>query len=243
MNKEHIIKEIQRTPRENSDIPLGIGQFEKATDIKVSDWKGKHWARWGDAVREAGFNPNTLTTAYEENVLWGKYIELTRILGHFPVSAEINLQARNDKSFPSYSTFYNRYKSKAKLISRLAQYCEDRLGYEDIIALCNAVKTETLVNDSNIASQETRVGYVYLIQYGSKREYKIGRTFNPLRREGEIRLQLPEKIEPIHYIETDDPSGIEKYWHNRFADKRKEGEWFALTSADVQAFKKWRRIS
>lgn len=109
--------------------------------------------------------------------------------------------------------------------------------------MCAEVKTESPVDNSDVDLQTAQVGFVYLIQHGSKREYKIGKTFNPLRREGEIRLQLPEKIEPIHYIETDDPSGIENYWHNRFADKRKNGEWFALTSADVQAFKKWRRIN
>ena len=95
--------------------------------------------------------------------------------------------------------------------------------------------------ESDTTSQE-KVGYVYLIKHGSRREYKIGKTFNPVRREGEISLQLPEKIEPVHYIKTDDPSGIEKYWHNRFAEKRKQGEWFALTPADVAAFKKWQRI-
>ena len=58
-----------------------------------------------------------------------------------------------------------------------------------------------------------------------------------------MRLQLPEKVKPIHYIEADDPAGVETYWHNRFAAKRKEGEWFALTPDDVRAFKKWRRIS
>jgi Meiotically up-regulated gene 113 len=65
-----------------------------------------------------------------------------------------------------------------------------------------------------------------------------------VRREGELGVQLPEKLPPIHYIETDDPDGIETYWHKRFESqgKRKEGEWFALTAADVRAFKRWKRI-
>ncbi|MEM8549211.1 MAG: GIY-YIG nuclease family protein, partial [Verrucomicrobiota bacterium] len=83
---------------------------------------------------------------------------------------------------------------------------------------------------------------VYLFRHGKRSEYKIGKTYEAVRREGEIRLQLPEKIEPIHYIQTDDPSGVETYWHNRFKDKRMNGEFFKLTSSDVKAFKKWKKI-
>jgi hypothetical protein len=82
-----------------------------------------------------------------------------------------------------------------------------------------------------------------MVKHGSRPEYKIGKTLNPVRREGELRVQLPEQLRPVHYIATDDPSGVEAYWHNRFAPKRKEGEWFALSAQDVAAFKKWKRIS
>jgi hypothetical protein len=83
---------------------------------------------------------------------------------------------------------------------------------------------------------------VYLIKHGKGREYKIGRTGNPLRREGQVALDLPNEVQPIHYIKTDDPVGIESYWHARFRTKRKRGEWFALTADDVRAFRRWKRI-
>ena len=63
-----------------------------------------------------------------------------------------------------------------------------------------------------------------------------------MRREGEVGIELPEKLKAIHYIETDDPAGVENYWHRRFADKRKEGEWFELRADDVRAFERWKRI-
>ena len=120
-------------------------------------------------------------------------------------------------------------------------------GFDDIISICSKVPKTAIEKAADEKSDAVnadygKIGYVYLVRHGTRNEYKIGKTNNPVRREGEIRLELPEKIKPIHRIKTDDPSGIESYWHSRFASKRKEGEWFSLTVEDVRAFKKWRRI-
>jgi hypothetical protein len=51
---------------------------------------------------------------------------------------------------------------------------------------------------------------------------------------------LPEKCEVIHSFRTDDPTGIKAYWHRRFENKRREGEWFELTAQEIAAFRKRR---
>jgi hypothetical protein len=123
----------------------------------------------------------------------------------------------------------------------MIEFCKRTPGYEDVAEIYNQRESP---NRRTVAALEapTAVGYVYLLKHGSRREYKIGRTYNPLRRDGEIGIELPERAEPVHRIQTDDPSGIEKYWHDRFNGKRKNGEWFALTAQDVAAFRRWKKI-
>lgn len=78
-------------------------------------------------------------------------------------------------------------------------------------------------------------GYIYLIKgvFPSKC-YKIGLTKEPKSRISTLGVQLPFPIEVIHLIKTNDMRGLEKALHNKYADKRVNGEWFALTDSDVQ---------
>ncbi len=241
MDKKYIISEIQRLSSENDGKPLGIRRFESLTGIKRSEWYPKLWLRWNDALNEAGFKSNKMDIPYEEDDLILFYIELIRELSSFPIDGQLKRKAKESPKFPSESSF-RRLGKKAERAHKIISFCKNRKEFEDVIKYCEPVaKTNMAPREKNSVDNQ-KIGYVYLIRHGNRKEYKIGKTYNPIRREGEIRLELPEKVEPIHTIATDDPSGVEKYWHNRFSDKRKEGEWFELSADDVRAFKKWKRI-
>jgi hypothetical protein len=235
--KAHVLSEIARTAKANGGVPLGRLRFYAETGIKETDWLGKYWARWGDAVREAGLTPNTLQVGYGEEHLLERLASLAREIGRFPERTEIQLKARRDEKFPNARTF-QRLGSKKALAEKLTTFCKSRSGYDDVLSLCIPVVGTVLADadaDSSSGAEET-LGYVYLLKSG--RYYKIGRTNAAGRRERELAIQLPERASNVHSIKTDDPVGIEDYWHRRFSDRRKNGEWFELTAKDVAAFKR-----
>ncbi len=133
MRKQHIIDEIRRTAQDNGGVPLGVGRFLKKTGIRESDWRGRFWVRWSDAVREAGLEPNQKQGAIDDDVLLDKLIALIRELGHFPVAAEIRLKDAHDPTFPNLKTFA-RFGLKHELVARVRGYCESKAGYDDVVA-------------------------------------------------------------------------------------------------------------
>ncbi|PYL57707.1 MAG: hypothetical protein DMF30_05315 [Verrucomicrobia bacterium] len=235
MTKEQILNEIKRIAADNSGVPPGKQRFSTETGISESAWSGKYWARWGDALREAGFPPNVWQVPHQEEFLIESYIRLIRELGRFPVLRELRLKRRADSSFPSTGSL-NRFGSKATTASRIIKLCRARGGYDDVIKLCETFATEPAARAEAKADAEPEFGFVYLLKSG--RHYKIGRSDSAGRREYELAIQLPEKATKIHEIRTDDPPGIEAYWHNRFEAKRRGGEWFDLDASDVNAFKR-----
>jgi hypothetical protein len=233
MTREHILQEIKRTAEANHGVPLGWRKFAEETGIRDRDWLGKHWARWGEAVREAGHTPNQMTEAYDESHLTEKFIELARELNRLPTDKDLRLKAYNSPEFPDSTTF-RRFGVKAELVKHVLNYCRTREGYEDIIVLCEGHTPRQYKLSESTAEPE--IGYIYLMKSG--KFYKLGRSNAAGRREYELGIQLPEKLKTVHVIRTDDPIGIEAYWHNRFAAKRKNGEWFDLDASDIGAFKR-----
>lgn len=238
VTKAHILDEIKRTADANGGQPLGRQRFYAETGIKETDWSGRYWVRWSEALRDAGYSPNHFQSAYDEQFLLDKLAAFIQELGHFPVVAELKLKRVQDPEFPSHGTFA-RLGGKTKLATRLVDFCQQHDGYEDVAAICAPISLNSeLIEARNATKGLEKFGSVYLLKSG--RYYKIGRTNAVGRRERELSIQLPERAIVVHSIKPDDPAGIEVYWHVRFKDKRKNGEWFELSASEVSAFKRRR---
>jgi len=221
MNKDTIIKEIQRTAEANGGVPLGRERFLKETGIKDSAWSGKFWTKWSDAILEAGLLPNQMQTAFPDEVLLASYAALAIEIGRIPTSVELKMKARNDASFPSHNTFA-RFGSKRQLLSKLLMFCKKSEGFGDLVALLEEMPESEPVPQTDSSSVSSEDGYVYLLSFGE--EYKIGSSNNVERRFREIKTQMPYEGKIIHTITTGDPAGIEAYWHQYFKEKRLKGE-------------------
>jgi hypothetical protein len=126
-------------------------------------------------------------------------------------------------------------------VRRITEYCKNKKGYKDILRACQPIiekfdKKEKIDGSGAVGE----LSEVYLLKSGLN--YKIGHADDPMRRAIEIGTLLAEKPELIHSIKTDDPVGVETYWHKRFEEKRKRGEWFKLNTQDIKAFKRWKKI-
>jgi Meiotically up-regulated gene 113 len=235
MNKEEIIKEIQRTADANGGVPLGRHRFFQETGVKESDWSGKFWAKWSDAVVDAGHLPNQMQEAFSDDLLLASYAQLVKEIGHIPTSPEVRMKARSDASFPSHNTFV-RFGSKPQLLGKLLGFCRRSEDFVGLVALLEKIPQVKSASEIDLGTVKPEGGYVYLLSFGE--EYKIGSSNNVERRFREIKTQMPYEGKIIHTISTGDPAGIEAYWHQYFKDKRLKGEWFRLSVTDIKYFKK-----
>jgi hypothetical protein len=229
--RDKILNEIRRLAEANGGQPPGRRLFESDTGIPESAWFGVYWPRWGDAVVEAGFTPNAKNKKHDEQFVFTKLAQACRYYGKVPATMELRMYKKIDPKFPNEKTILAGFRGKANLLRRFAEWAKATDGFDDVAAM---VATKGIGEAEDAAKREE--GLVYLIKSGA--HYKIGRSDELERRVKEIRIALPEAASLVHSIRTDDPAGIEAYWHRRFADRRANGEWFKLTNTDVAAFKR-----
>jgi hypothetical protein len=240
IDKAHILSEIKRTAVANGGQALGSRKFEDETGVKENDWRGRHWVKWSDAITEAGLTPNIFTQSYDDDYRFARLADLVAELDRMPKWAELRMKANADKGFPSDKT----WGAIGLLPVALAKYCSSRPELAHVLAICErAIPLQRLAEEASssaLTNVSLNFGYCYLLKHG--KEYKIGASSNVEERFGRIATQMPQTITNVHTIKTDDPFGVEKYWHLRFEAKRLKGEWFSLSAEDVRAFKRWKNI-
>ncbi len=192
---------------------------------------------------EAGFEPLEWNRKVDEERIFDALIPLIRKYRRYPTRAEILIEKRSNSQIPVPNVLLRRFGERANVIQEIRNYCAKREAYADV--------EETLAKETMGASSKPQArlpeagpgklkpsGYVYLVKSGKL--HKIGLSAeNHWRRKSELHRQTSEGIVEVHTISAiDDAPGIEKYWHERFKDKRTRGEWFDLSAEDISAFKK-----
>jgi hypothetical protein len=232
--RELILGEIRRLASSSDGRPPGQNLFARETGIAAHQWRGKYWARWGDALIEAGYQPNDWNRRLDSGAVLSGVIAASRHFGRLPTYDEIEIYRKSAPSIPSAQAVKRHFGARSNLIAALAKRVTTDSGLADIAAML----PEKSMTNVALLAKPVRLpeGFVYLIRSGDF--YKVGRSDDLERRVKEIRTALPDKATLVHTIRTDDPAGIEAYWHRRFENKRANGEWFKLSSADISAFKK-----
>lgn len=241
-DKEYILGEIRRVAARNAGKPVGMDRFRTETGISEHQWRGVHWARWSDALSEAGFGPLEWTTGSTVEEILEVLAILVRQYGRYPTNSEILLSKKINEAIPTPNAIRRKIGAKPETIKKLREFCHSREDLSDIspLLVSEAVLSHPENNDTATTVRGGKLkpsGYVYLVKSG--RLYKIGCSENHWRRKSELHKQTSEGITEIHTIAAiDDAAGIERYWHERFNNKRTHGEWFDLSPDDIGAFKK-----
>lgn len=84
--------------------------------------------------------------------------------------------------------------------------------------------------------QPPKPGYIYLFHGHNTSWYKIGISKFPGSRAKTLETKAPFRIVTVAYYDVDDMKSVEAWWHQTFAHRRTNGEWFELDEYDVDLF-------
>ena len=232
-SKEELLSALMAAAKSAGNEGIGRLRFEKLTGIAESEWK-YYWAQWNTFKADAGLAAGSASERRPDDEVLQSLIPCIRSIQKWPTYAEMRIFGRQNPGFPSDSTIKLRG-DKFALAAKLNELCEGQESLSDIREICAEVLLGQPSED-DIDSNDPVKGYVYLMKNG--KYHKLGKTNSPNRRYKQISLLLPDPTYLVHAIPTDDPSGIEVYWKNRFRDKHHDGEFYLLDNSDVQAFKR-----
>ena len=225
--RERVIAAYQRETEGNGGVPLTQRQFNAIVPDRFSR---RVFARFSDLQRAAGYESREPNTRLGDAGLLTAVANLVRRIKRIPTDRELAIERRNDSDFPSPTTLRKHFGGPDGLLAALKAFCADNEAHQDLLDVLRS-------RPEHVGQKESaRRGFVYLMKY--RKYYKIGYTNDVGRRRYDLKFLVPDPHKTIHYFETDDPRGIEAYWHSRFKVKRCDAsEYFDLSREDVAAFK------
>ena len=192
---------------------------------------------WNAFLEELGHGTNAFSkpSISDEDVA-SSVAKLILQFERWPTEDQFARAKKLDNTIPDVSVI-RKSKRSGNLLAILSRYQLGNPRYETVRSIASD-EMKKRHQDPAGPTEVARVrGYVYMLE--SRRRYKIGHTNSPTRRHREVSVNVPDPTKLVHTIETDDPRGIEGYWHTRFCTKRITGtEWFNLDADDVRAFKR-----
>ena len=153
-----IIAEICRIAAENGGTPPGAQQFVRKSGIKRSGF-ARIWARWPDALREAGFTPHPANPRLNDDDMLAGIAEVAGTLGRIPAESDLKVYRASGKYLPGQKAFTRLFGDKAGMLRRLKLWAEASPERADIAALLAGMG-----EPPGPAPQVT--GAVYLMRFG-----------------------------------------------------------------------------
>ena len=244
-DKQEIIQRLQIEARRLGRTP-SRDSFVETTEISWSDIQ-YHWPRWNDAVREAGLVPNEQTMAKPLDEIAADYLKAVKHYKEIPTANHLRVfsrQQRNEgRPYTSHDVFNNIGKSKSAKVEYALQHARQSNKWDDVIPVLEGYLSKNASGEHIQDTTEPEFGFVYLMaEHGNGSHYKIGCAKNPEERLQNLQTGAASSLQLVHTIKTDDMHGVEKYWHLLFESRRQRGEWYGLSSEDVNAFRRWRKI-
>jgi len=170
-SKEFILDEIRKQAQLNGNNSISLKQFCKASGIKTNQICGKYWAKWNDAVSEAGLLPNRMPVSPSRDFLCLKMAEFINELGRYPSKNELSHRAFVTNSFPHPSTFTNSLGDRFVTAKYVLDYCTHNDVYKSAAEVCNEIYKKGVEEDEAFAKKYKGLKNFVALEKSGKRVY------------------------------------------------------------------------
>lgn len=99
VKKSEIVSYIHSAAKADGKQP-GRDRFEKPTGIKRPEWDGLHWAKWGDALKDAGLCQTSFKANLEAKLFRQPLSALPKNLDLYQAKATFGLRVGVTQRFP-----------------------------------------------------------------------------------------------------------------------------------------------